>query len=82
MVKPSAQKRAAHRSLEIAFGRALRRLRRERGLSQVALAFASGYDRTYIGMLERGQCSPSLRTVFNLSSTLRIRPSVFVKAAE
>lgn len=67
---------------EQAFGLTLRRIRLRRGLSQQWLADKSGYHRTYVGMLERGQKSPSLRTIFNIAVTLQVKPSRIVKAVE
>jgi transcriptional regulator with XRE-family HTH domain len=67
---------------EQAFGAALRRIRLKRGLSQQRLADQSGYHRTYIGLLEAGQKSPSLRTIFNLATALQVKPSELVKGAE
>jgi transcriptional regulator with XRE-family HTH domain len=52
------------------FGHVLQQLRRDRGLSQEELGFASGYHRTYISLLERGQKSPSLRTIFELAKAV------------
>ena len=69
-------------SPERAFGRTLREIRRRRLLSQEELGAASGYHRTYIGQLERGEKSPSLRTIFNLSATLRVSASDMVRRAE
>ena len=66
-------------SLEKAFGLVLRRLRQGRGLSQEALGFESGYHRTYISLLERGRKSPSLQTLFNLSSALKIDPAELIR---
>jgi transcriptional regulator with XRE-family HTH domain len=79
------QKQAARgqkTSPEIAFGRVLRALRREQGVSQDELGARSGYHRTYIGQLERGEKSPSLRTLFNLAATLRVAPSRIVRETE
>jgi len=70
------------RSPEKAFGKALRVFRNKVSLSQEALAAEGGYHRTYIGQLERGEKSPSLRTIFNLSEALGIKPSLLVRAAE
>jgi len=61
-----------------AFGEELRNARTERGLSQEALGFESGYHRTYISLLERGLKTPSLQTVFQLSYVLGIAPSEFI----
>jgi|PersoiStandDraft_1058852.scaffolds.fasta_scaffold22095_2 transcriptional regulator with XRE-family HTH domain len=55
---------------EMAFGRVLRELRQRLGISQEELGFRSGYDRTYISMLERGKKSPSLRTIMRLAQHL------------
>jgi transcriptional regulator with XRE-family HTH domain len=52
------------------------------GLSQEELAARSGYHRTDIGQLERGEKSPSLRTIFNLCSVLKFRPSLLVRRVE
>jgi transcriptional regulator with XRE-family HTH domain len=69
-------------SPETAFGRVLRRIRESRSLSQDDLGAKSGYHRTYIGQLERGEKSPSLRTLFNLASTLGAAPSEIVRQVE
>ena len=70
------------KSLEKAFGFILRRLRQDRGLSQESLGFESGYHRTYISLLERGQKSPSLQTIFTLSKALMIEPNELIRQVE
>jgi transcriptional regulator with XRE-family HTH domain len=82
MERPAAAVRRAGRSPERAFGDVLRRLRKKRKLSQDELGHQSGYHRTYISQLERGEKSPSLRTIVNLASTLRVKPSTFLHAVE
>jgi len=67
---------------EWAFGVILKELRRATNLSQETLADKAGYDRTYIGLLERGQRSPSLRTIFNLADALNVRPTQVIKKVE
>ena len=69
-------------SAEEAFGLVLREIRLERALSQQALADKSGYHRTYIGLLESGEKSPSLRTIFNIATTLQVKPSEIIKSIE
>ena len=57
---------------EKAFGQALRKLRKETGLSQEQLGFECDFDRTYISLLERGVQSPTLRTMFRLCDSLKV----------
>ena len=47
-------------------GKALRNLRKKTGKTQETLAFDAGLDRTYISMLELGQCSQGKRIKNNL----------------
>jgi len=76
----AARRRAI--SPEIAFGRVLRNIRKDSKISQDDLGAKSGYHRTYIGQLERGEKSPSLRTLFNLAASLGVSPSTIVKGVE
>jgi ribosome-binding protein aMBF1 (putative translation factor) len=69
-------------TVERAFGVVIRALRRQRGLSQEALAFESGYHRTYIGLLERGEKTPSLRAIFSIADALNVQPSELVRQSE
>jgi len=67
---------------EAAFGRSLKRLRQERGLSQERLSEMSGCDRSYISLLESGINSPSLSMIFQLATALKARPSVLLAEIE
>jgi transcriptional regulator with XRE-family HTH domain len=65
-----------------AFGIVLRQLREKAGFSQDSFAHATGYHRNYIGQLERGEKSPSLSALFNLSQALDRLPSQFLPLVE
>ena len=60
-------------------GLTLRRLRRQHGLTQKALAqqVADGMDATYIGKIERGDQLPSLKVLLRLSEALHVSVSDF-----
>jgi len=52
-----------NRSLITEFGKRVRQLRTARGLSQEQLAELTGFHRTYIGMIERGERNLSLSNI-------------------
>jgi transcriptional regulator with XRE-family HTH domain len=51
-------------------GMRVRTFRNAKGISQEALAFQIGVDRTYIGAIEQGLRSPSIYCLFVLASAL------------
>lgn len=60
------------------FGQHLRKIRKEKNLSQVALADKGSFDRNYIGMLERGERNPSLLNLIRLAQALEISLSELI----
>lgn len=66
----------------IAFGRVLRRLRENAGLTQEQLGFESELRRTYISILELGQQQPSLTTIFKLANALRCPAAKLIAEVE
>jgi len=54
------------------FGERVRALRKEKRLSQEALAFACDLDRTYIGGVERGERNISLINIYKIVEALGI----------
>lgn len=56
----------------LALGEAVRAARQDKGVSQEALAFESGLDRTFISAVERGVRNPSLVSVYALADALDV----------
>lgn len=61
-------------SLAKIFGRNVRRFRKERDLSQEALADEVGLAVTYVGQIERGIRNPTLEIVERLARVLKVKP--------
>jgi transcriptional regulator with XRE-family HTH domain len=59
-------------SISIYFGRRIKLLRTEKGLTQEALASLSGLDRSYIGGVERGDRNISLINISKIAHALNI----------
>lgn len=62
-------------TIEEAFGLVIRRLRRERSLSQEQLSLSSTLGRAFISQLERGKQQPTLLTIFGLANALCVTPA-------
>lgn len=68
--------------VDAVFGRVLRAIRTERGLSQEALGLASGNGRTFVSQLERGERGASLKTLFRLAPCLGVSVTEIVRRVE
>ena len=68
--------------LAITFGRVLRDLRKQAGLTQEQLGFEAELERNYISMLERGERQPTLTTLIKLAGPLRRKASYLVALVE
>lgn len=62
-------------TIEEAFGAVIRRLRKERRLSQEDLSLSSSLGRAFISQLERGKQQPTLVTIFELAKALSVSAS-------
>lgn len=64
------------------FGKNVRRLRKERGLSQEALADEVELAVTYVGQIERGLRNPTLDVVERFAAVLSVPPLLLLTLEE
>jgi transcriptional regulator with XRE-family HTH domain len=60
------------KELLVRFGERIKTLRKEKSWSQEKLAEETGFHRTYIGMIERGERNPSLTNINVFAETFGI----------
>jgi transcriptional regulator with XRE-family HTH domain len=66
------------RDWKVVFGRNVRRLRQQKGLTQEQLAFEAEIDLTYMGGIERGRRNPSLPVMARIAEALSVSlPKLF-----
>jgi len=65
-------------SIAIAFGRVLRRLRLEAGMTQEELGLEADLQRKYISLLELGEKQPTITSVFKLAGALQVKPGKMI----
>ncbi len=74
---------SGHRPVDLAsLGRAVRRMREQRGVSAEELAAATGMARQRIDALETGRLDPTYELLVALTEALQTRPSALVGLAE
>ena len=78
---PHAEEPTTQR-IRAAFAAVLKDLRTQRGLSQESLAAEAGYDRTYVGQIERSEKSITVVTLFQLAKALGTTPVDIVTDAQ
>ena len=61
-------------SIQIQFGKSVRRLRIRRKLSQEKLAELAGLHPTYLGRIERGRQNISLANIGKIARALKVKP--------
>jgi XRE family transcriptional regulator, regulator of sulfur utilization len=69
-------------SVNIHFGRVVKHIREERGLSQEVLADRADLNRSYVGEVERGTAMPSLGTVTKIAKALNLSTSTLLARYE
>jgi transcriptional regulator with XRE-family HTH domain len=67
--------------LDRSLGRNLRRIRKERGYSQEALAFRAEIHRTEVSLLERGKRDPGFNMTLRLAGALAVDPGELLAGA-
>ena len=65
-----------------AVGRTIRKLRKEKGLSQEVLSGLAAIARTHLTMIESGTKQPNFETLWRLACALGLRPSELVRRIE
>jgi transcriptional regulator with XRE-family HTH domain len=68
--------------LAVAFGKVIREMRLDAGLTQEQLGLEAGLRRTFVSLLELGQQQPSLTTLFKIAHALGVQPSEIVRRTE
>ena len=56
----------------IAFGKRVREIRKQKGISQEKLAELSNIDRSYMGNIERGEKNVTLKKVYEICDALGV----------
>lgn len=64
------------------FGTVVRDLRLSKNWSQEALAEITGFHRTYIGMIERGERNPSLKNIEIFANAFKMKMSTLFSKCE
>src|SRR3954471_24008288 len=70
---PATRRRSARptrSAADAALGRAIRSLRRDRGLTLLQVATASGLSQPFLSQLELGRSRPSMRSLFRIAAAL------------
>jgi transcriptional regulator with XRE-family HTH domain len=66
----------------IAFGEAVREIRKKQGLTQQEVSEAMGAPATFISDIERGVRNPSWSTILALAEAMKVKPSEIAARAE
>jgi len=79
---PIASPRYARDPVLVALGEAIVRVRKQRGLSQEALAHDTGIDRAYMGSIERGDQNVGVMHLARIARALDVTiTELFMEAA-
>jgi transcriptional regulator with XRE-family HTH domain len=62
-----------HKHILEAFGQRMQKVRKEKGITQEELAAKLSMHRTYIGLVERGERNPTIRTLYKIAKALGVK---------
>lgn len=65
-----------------AISRVIRRIRKERKLSQEVVSGFAGIARSYLAMIETGTKQPNFETIWNLANAFEMEPHELVQLIE
>ena len=64
-----------HKQILAKFGQKMQKVRQSKDITQEGLAAMLGMHRTYIGLIERGERNPTVRTLYKISKALKVTAS-------
>lgn len=64
-----------HKLILQKFGQKIQKVRQSKGITQEELAARLGMHRTYIGLIERGERNPTIRTLYKIAKALKVPAS-------
>jgi len=76
---PKNKEKNLKQKFAIEFGKYVRKVRKEKGLTQEELAFKTSLHSTYIGHIETGTYTPSIFVVWKIAEVLKMQLSDFLK---
>lgn len=62
----------SHKDILEKFGEKVQKVRKSRDISQEELASKLSMHRTYVGMIERGERNPTIRTLYKIAKALKV----------
>lgn len=65
--------------VKVLFGRRVRQLRKQKGVSQEAFAHTIQIDRSYFGSIERGERNVSLENICRIAAGLEVAPAELLR---
>lgn len=68
-------KAITHKPILRSFGQKMQKVRQSKDVTQEGLADMLSMHRTYIGLIERGERNPTIRTLYKIAKALKVKSS-------